>query len=151
MRVINFFYFDWDTVKFKHLCWLVTNGMIYGKECYWTGIWRFRWCMFGLSWDWCPWNTLGISKTKEDTDMENTFVIAIKRQVFPACWCWHQVLCMAGQMGEKRLQDMTPSYTPVAQKLPVMLRSGNSSEHVCLPGGRTQPLCCHAAQWLFWA
>lgn len=135
------------------LCWLVTktNGMIYGKEYYWTGIWRFRWytCMFSLSWDWCPWNTPGVSKTKEDSGIEATFVTAIEQQAFPECWCGHRVVHMVGQMGEKRLEYLTLSCTPMAQNFPVTLKSGNFSEQGSLPGRGTQPSYCHAAHWVF--
>ena len=81
--------------------------------------------------------------------MEATFITATEQQVFPACWCGHQVMCMAGQMRENRLQDLAPSHTPTAQNLLVTLKSGNFSEHVSLWGRGTQPSCCHAAQWLF--
>lgn len=66
--------------------------------------------------------------------MEATFVTAIEQQIFPECWCGHKVVRMVGQIGEKRLEDLTQSCTPVAQNLLVTLKSGNFSERVSLPG-----------------
>lgn len=82
---------------------------------------------------------------------EHFKVQAIEQQVFPEHWCGHQIFCTVGEMWEKRLEDLTPSCIPVAQKLPVTIKPGNFSEHISLPVRGTQPPCCHAAQWLFWA